>query len=112
MKKLAWMGPGAVAATARKSEAMLGGLEYAKPKLPTQPVFTTSATNAGVLIPPAIGAWIMGTVNDRKNFAARIVFIDNWFFQKSENMVKDSITGRGRNSRCKHRMVHKKKRKQ
>jgi hypothetical protein len=39
------------------------GLLYAKPKLPTTPALIEAETNSGVLIPPAMGAWMIGDLS-------------------------------------------------
>ena len=39
------------------------GLLYAKAKLHTTPALIEAATNSGVLIPPAMGAWMIGDLS-------------------------------------------------
>jgi hypothetical protein len=59
--------------TSDKSASIFSALLYANPKLPTAPAFDTAATNIGGVIPPAIGAWIIGS----------------WFLINAKKLIQD-----------------------
>ena len=61
IKKLAFIGFPDSFRTSVKPLSIFFLLLYAKPKLPTAPELETADTNLGVVMPPAIGAWKIGS---------------------------------------------------